>query len=149
MKLLWLTSSNKLDNVEGIGDDFGSNLVKVQLIIWHKSCCRLLHTKNFEQSRQMPGGSGSNIWWTLWKTWQWRNLWRIVCDMFEKLWCSLHWFIQVNFSTPYLSIICHFCRFRDTSTSLNASSKRYVITNPPGSFRLLPTDQVNDTYEDM
>merc|ERR1712073_202712 len=33
-------------------------------------------------------------------------------------------------------------RFRDTSTSLNASSKRYVITNPPGTFRLLPTDQV-------
>jgi len=33
-------------------------------------------------------------------------------------------------------------RFRDTSTSLNASSKRYVITNPPGSFKLLPTDQV-------
>ena len=32
-------------------------------------------------------------------------------------------------------------RFRDTSTSLNASSKRYVITNPPGTFRLLPTDQ--------
>merc|ERR1711963_447356 len=27
-------------------------------------------------------------------------------------------------------------------TCLNASSKRYVITNPPGSFRLLPTDQV-------
>merc|ERR1712107_488029 len=33
-------------------------------------------------------------------------------------------------------------RFRDTSTSMNASSKRYVITNPPGSFKLLPTDQV-------
>ena len=33
-------------------------------------------------------------------------------------------------------------RFRDTSTSLNASSKRYVITNPPGNFKLLPTDQV-------
>ena len=34
-------------------------------------------------------------------------------------------------------------RFRDTSTSLNASSKRYVITNPPGTFKLLPTDQVS------
>merc|ERR1719259_590793 len=33
-------------------------------------------------------------------------------------------------------------RFRDTTTSMNASSKRYVITNPPGNFRLLPTDQV-------
>jgi len=33
-------------------------------------------------------------------------------------------------------------RFRDTSSSFNASSKRYVITNPPGTFKLLPTDQV-------
>ena len=37
-------------------------------------------------------------------------------------------------------------RFRDTSTSLNASSKRYVITNPPGTFRLLPTDQVSQGH---
>ncbi|XP_059097030.1 calcium-activated potassium channel slowpoke-like [Tigriopus californicus] len=33
-------------------------------------------------------------------------------------------------------------RFRDTSSSFDASSKRYVITNPPGEFALLPTDQV-------
>merc|ERR1712212_753416 len=33
-------------------------------------------------------------------------------------------------------------RFRDTSSCFNASSKRYVITNPPGTFKLLPTDQV-------
>merc|ERR1719483_1243783 len=33
-------------------------------------------------------------------------------------------------------------RFRDTSNQFNASSKRYVITNPPGTFKLLPTDQV-------
>eukprot|EP00095_Tigriopus_kingsejongensis_P012697 maker-scaffold22_size673200-snap-gene-5.41 protein:Tk12697 transcript:maker-scaffold22_size673200-snap-gene-5.41-mRNA-1 annotation:"large conductance calcium-activated potassium channel splice variant l37" len=33
-------------------------------------------------------------------------------------------------------------RFRDTSSSFDASSKRYVITNPPGEFSLLPTDQV-------
>jgi len=33
-------------------------------------------------------------------------------------------------------------RFRDVSNSFNASAKRYVITNPPGSFKLLPTDQV-------
>lgn len=34
-------------------------------------------------------------------------------------------------------------RFRDTSSSPDASSKRYVITNPPDDFTLLPTDQVN------
>jgi potassium large conductance calcium-activated channel subfamily M alpha protein 1 len=33
-------------------------------------------------------------------------------------------------------------RFRDTSSSFDASSKRYVITNPPDDFVLLPTDQV-------
>jgi potassium large conductance calcium-activated channel subfamily M alpha protein 1 len=33
-------------------------------------------------------------------------------------------------------------RFRDTSSSFDASSKRYVITNPPDDFHLLPTDQV-------
>lgn len=33
-------------------------------------------------------------------------------------------------------------RFRDTSSSFDASSKRYVITNPPVDFQLLPTDQV-------
>ncbi|XP_026468052.1 calcium-activated potassium channel slowpoke [Ctenocephalides felis] len=33
-------------------------------------------------------------------------------------------------------------RFRDTSSSCDASSKRYVITNPPDDFLLLPTDQV-------
>ncbi|GAB6027124.1 hypothetical protein CHUAL_013857 [Chamberlinius hualienensis] len=33
-------------------------------------------------------------------------------------------------------------RFRDTSSSCDASSKRYVITNPPDDFTLMPTDQV-------
>ncbi|EFX85873.1 hypothetical protein DAPPUDRAFT_313756 [Daphnia pulex] len=33
-------------------------------------------------------------------------------------------------------------RFRDTSSSVDASSKRYVVTNPPDDFTLLPTDQV-------
>ncbi|XP_013164697.1 PREDICTED: calcium-activated potassium channel slowpoke isoform X6 [Papilio xuthus] len=33
-------------------------------------------------------------------------------------------------------------RFRDTSSSSDASSKRYVITNPPDDFCLLHTDQV-------
>ena len=36
-----------------------------------------------------------------------------------------------------------FYRFRDTSSSFDASSKRYVITNPPVDFQLLPTDQVS------
>lgn len=36
-------------------------------------------------------------------------------------------------------------RFRDTSSSCDASSKRYVITNPPDDFSLLPTDQVTNT----
>merc|ERR1719322_1589652 len=33
-------------------------------------------------------------------------------------------------------------RFRDTSSSFDASSKRYVITNPPDNFLLHSTDQV-------
>lgn len=36
-------------------------------------------------------------------------------------------------------------RFRDTSSSCDASSKRYVITNPPDDFSLLPTDQVRQS----
>merc|ERR1719447_2058030 len=32
--------------------------------------------------------------------------------------------------------------FRDKANSYDASSKRYVITNPPVDFQLLPTDQV-------
>jgi hypothetical protein len=37
----------------------------------------------------------------------------------------------------------YWLRFRDTSSSCDASSKRYVITNPPDDFSLLPTDQVS------
>jgi len=33
-------------------------------------------------------------------------------------------------------------RFRDTANAFDASSKRYVITNPPTDFNLLPSDQV-------
>merc|ERR1719239_689601 len=32
--------------------------------------------------------------------------------------------------------------FRDTANAFDASSKRYVITNPPTDFNLLPSDQV-------
>ncbi|KAK3091427.1 hypothetical protein FSP39_019809 [Pinctada imbricata] len=43
-----------------------------------------------------------------------------------------------------LSILCiGLYRFRDTTeASSSPSSKRYVITNPPEDFKLLPTDQV-------
>ena len=34
-------------------------------------------------------------------------------------------------------------RFRDKANSYDASSKRYVITNPPNDFNLLPSDQVS------
>lgn len=34
-------------------------------------------------------------------------------------------------------------RFRDTSNSPDASSKRYVITNPPDDFAILSSDQVH------
>ena len=47
-----------------------------------------------------------------------------------------------------LNILCiGLYRFRDTTeASSSPSSKRYVITNPPEDFKLLPTDQVNFTY---
>ena len=35
-----------------------------------------------------------------------------------------------------------FLRFRDEPNSLDATTKRYVITAPPGHFPLLPSDQV-------
>lgn len=34
-------------------------------------------------------------------------------------------------------------RFRDTSGLNEASSKRYVVTNPPDDFILIPTDMVS------
>jgi hypothetical protein len=46
---------------------------------------------------------------------------------------------------PHISSVKIFIltkRFRDTTNSFNASAKRYVITNPPYNFKLLPTDQV-------
>jgi len=33
-------------------------------------------------------------------------------------------------------------RFRDKATTSESSNKRYVITNPPAEFNLLPSDQV-------
>lgn len=48
-----------------------------------------------------------------------------------------HWSFTENYFNGANSF-----RFRDTSSSCDASSKRYVITNPPDDFSLLPTDQV-------
>lgn len=48
--------------------------------------------------------------------------------------------IQFNFNSIAVN------RFRDTSSSVDASSKRYVVTNPPDDFTLLPTDQVSQEY---
>ncbi|XKL65988.1 hypothetical protein PGB90_009408 [Kerria lacca] len=48
----------------------------------------------------------------------------------------------VNALKSYGMLCIGLYRFRDTSSSCDASSKRYVITNPPDDFLLLPTDQV-------
>ncbi|KAI8130311.1 Calcium-activated potassium channel slowpoke [Lucilia cuprina] len=48
--------------------------------------------------------------------------------------------LRGGYSTP--ESLSNRDRFRDTSSSCDASSKRYVITNPPDDFSLLPTDQV-------
>lgn len=37
-------------------------------------------------------------------------------------------------------------RYRDTSSSFEASTKRYVITNPPIDFPLIPSDKVRTRY---
>jgi hypothetical protein len=49
------------------------------------------------------------------------------------------------FCSQFILMVCaiYWLRFRDTSSSCDASSKRYVITNPPDDFSLLPTDQVS------
>ena len=49
---------------------------------------------------------------------------------------------MVSFNTFHRLTTAYCCRFRDTSSSVDASSKRYVVTNPPDDFTLLPTDQV-------
>ncbi|XP_069680544.1 calcium-activated potassium channel slowpoke isoform X2 [Periplaneta americana] len=51
-------------------------------------------------------------------------------------------FVAALKSYGMLCIGLYRLRFRDTSSSCDASSKRYVITNPPDDFSLLPTDQV-------
>ena len=39
-------------------------------------------------------------------------------------------------------------RFRDKNdTSADSSNKRYVITNPPADFNLLPSDQVHNIID--
>jgi hypothetical protein len=56
------------------------------------------------------------------------------------------------FCSQFILMVCaiYWLRFRDTSSSCDASSKRYVITNPPDDFSLLPTDQVSySCYYDL
>ena len=58
--------------------------------------------------------------------------------------------LEVSMETPSLSHPMpmlqedksFFTRFRDTANVFDASSKRYVITNPPTDFNLIPSDQV-------
>ena len=39
-------------------------------------------------------------------------------------------------------------RFRDKNdTSADSSNKRYVITNPPADFNLLPSDQAHNIHD--
>lgn len=56
---------------------------------------RLFNTKNPEQPWQMPRGSGSYFWWTLWKTWKWRDIWRTFCHLLEKFWGFVYWTLSV------------------------------------------------------
>ncbi|XP_025208800.1 calcium-activated potassium channel slowpoke isoform X6 [Melanaphis sacchari] len=51
-------------------------------------------------------------------------------------------FVSALKSYGMLCIGLYRYRFRDRSSSCDASSKRYVITNPPDDFSLMPTDQV-------
>ena len=76
----------------------------------------------------------------------WRQYFRTLCGLPQELWSSLHWAVQVD---PPSQISVKFLqstslppktrpfRFRDNTASFNASSKRYVITNPPGNKSLL------------
>jgi hypothetical protein len=63
-----------------------------------------------------------------------------VCDVCRPFFCVLErW--RRNVAILIRSLRCCY-RFRDRSSSCDASSKRYVITNPPDDFSLMPTDQV-------
>ena len=44
--------------------------------------------------------------------------------------------------TIYVILSNQISRFRDDPNSEDATTKRYVITAPPGHFPLLPSDQV-------
>ena len=52
------------------------------------------------------------------------------------------------YALRHFGILCiGLYRFRDTSSTVKCpSSKRYVITNPPDDFQLLPTDKVNQNF---
>ena len=56
---------------------------------------------------------------------------------------NLH--LQTSISAHFLKRLkCCLCRFRDKSSLSESSNKRYVITNPPSDFNLLPSDHVYD-----
>ena len=63
---------------------------------------------------------------------------RTLCGLPQELRSSLHWAVQVE---QRLEIAENYppknLRFRDNTASFNASSKRYVITNPPGNESFL------------
>ena len=64
------------------------------------------------------------------------------CNLNKKKLCkSLHLTHDAN-RNKYKKRFLSLTRFRDTANTFDASSKRYVITNPPSDFNLLPTDQV-------
>lgn len=75
----------------------------------------------------------------------------IIVSFFHFGFCA-HFFQQQNgrygelfvYALRNFGILCiGLYRFRDTNESVRSpSSKRYVITNPPEDFGLLPTDQV-------
>merc|ERR550534_3413070 len=50
--------------------------------------------------------------------------------------------LRGGYSTPETLRNRDRCRFRDKSCAAESSNKRYVITNPPADFNLLPSDQV-------
>ncbi len=60
----------------------------------------------------------------------------------KKAQCEYFPYISTVFDLEAVKIKNFTKRFRDTTNSFNASAKRYVITNPPYNFKLLPTDQV-------
>ena len=68
---------------------------------------------------------------------------RTLCGLPQELWSPLHWPVQVEPTSKTSANVKNtkrnitLIRFRDNTASFNASSKRYVITNPPGEKSFL------------